>query len=216
MERKVSAKTLKLVQLALLGALIVVLAFTPFIGYIPLGVTRATIVHIPVIIGSILLGPKMGAVLGGLFGLTSFINNSFISPSITSFTFTPLYSVGEFHGNVWSLVICFVPRILVGVVPYYVYKFVMWLFKGRKGGETVSFALAGLSGALTNTLLVMNLIYFCFGEQYAVAKEKAFEGFYWVILSVIGINGVPEAIVAAILTVAICKTLFKVQKKRPA
>ena len=51
MERKVSAKTLKLVQLALLGALIVVLAFTPFIGYIPLGVTRATIVHIPVIIG---------------------------------------------------------------------------------------------------------------------------------------------------------------------
>lgn len=216
MERKVSAKTLKLVQLALLGALIVVLAFTPFIGYIPLGVTRATIVHIPVIIGSILLGPKMGAVLGGLFGLTSFINNSFISPSITSFTFTPLYSVGEFHGNVWSLVICFVPRILVGVVPYYVYKFVMWLFKGRKGGETVSLALAGLSGALTNTLLVMNLIYFCFGEQYAAAKEKAFEGFYWVILSVIGINGVPEAIVAAILTVAICKPLFKVQKKRPA
>ena len=216
MERKVSAKTLKLVHLALLGALIVVLAFTPFIGYIPLGVTRATIVHIPVIIGSILLGPKMGAVLGGLFGLTSFINNSFISPNITSFTFTPLYSVGEFHGNVWSLVICFVPRILVGVVPYYVYKFVMWLFKGRKGGETVSLALAGLSGALTNTLLVMNLIYFCFGEQYAAAKEKAFEGFYWVILSVIGINGVPEAIVAAILTVAICKTLFKVQKKRPA
>ena len=216
MERKVSAKTLKLVQLALLGALIVVLAFTPFIGYIPLGVTRATIVHIPVIIGSILLGPKMGAVLGGLFGLTSFINNSFISPNITSFNFTPLYSVGEFHGNVWSLVICFVPRILVGVVPYYVYKFGMWLFKGRKGGETVSLALAGLSGALTNTLLVMNLIYFCFGEQYAAAKEKAFEGFYWVILSVIGINGVPEAIVAAILTVAICKTLFKVQKKRPA
>ena len=216
MERKVSAKTLKLVQLALLGALIVVLAFTPFIGYIPLGVTRATIVHIPVIIGSILLGPKMGAVLGGLFGLTSFINNSFISPNITSFTFTPLYSVGEFHGNVWSLVICFVPRILVGVVPYYVYKFVMWLCKGRKGGETVSLALAGLSGALTNTLLVMNLIYFCFGEQYAAAKEKAFEGFYWVILSVIGTNGVPEAIVAAILTVAICKTLFKVQKKRPA
>ena len=53
-------------------------------------------------------------------------------------------------------------------------------------------------------------------QRVAAAKEKAFEGFYWVILSVIGINGVPEAIVAAILTVAICKTLFKVQKKRPA
>lgn len=47
-------------------------------------------------------------------------------------------------------------------------------------------------------------------------RRRRLKDFYWVILSVIGINGVPEAIVAAILTVAICKTLFKVQKKRPA
>ena len=62
MKNTASAKTLELVQLALLGALIVVLAFTPFIGYIPLGVTRATIIHIPVIIGSLMLGPKKGAI----------------------------------------------------------------------------------------------------------------------------------------------------------
>lgn len=216
MERKASAKTLGLVQLALLGALIFILAFTPFIGYIPLGVTRATIVHIPVIIGSLLLGPKKGAILGALFGLTSFLNNSFVSPNATSFVFTPLYSVGDYHGNVWSLVICFLPRILVGVVPYYVYKFVKWLFKERKGGETVSLAAAGLLGSMTNTLLVMNLIYFCFGEQYAAAKEKVFEGFYWVILTVIGTNGVPEAIVAAVLTAAVCKALFRVQKRGAA
>ena len=60
MSNKASAKTLGMVQLALLGALIFILAFTPFLGYIPLGVTRATIVHIPVIIGSLLLGPKKG------------------------------------------------------------------------------------------------------------------------------------------------------------
>ena len=210
MERKVSAKTLKLVQLALLGALIFVLAFTPFIGYIPLGVTRATIVHIPVIIGSILLGPKMGAVLGGLFGLTSFINNSFISPSITSFTFTPLYSVGEFHGNVWSLVICFVPRILVGVVPYSVYKFVMWLFKGRKGGETVSLALAGLSGALTNTLLVLLGILVFFAAPYAQANNQAI----WYLLGTsILFNGIPEAIVTPLVTVAVVKPLSKLKSK---
>ncbi len=214
MERKASAKTLGLVQLALLGALIFILAFTPFIGYIPLGFTRATIVHIPVIIGSLLLGPKKGAVLGFLFGVTSFLNNSFVSPNATSFVFTPLYSVGDFHGNGWSLVICFVPRILVGVVPYFAYKFFKWIFKERKGGETASLALAGLSGALTNTLLVMNLIYFCFGKQYAVAQEKAFEGFYWAILTVIGTNGVPEAIVAAILTAAVCKALFRVTKRK--
>ena len=212
MSNKASAKTLGMVQLALLGALIFILAFTPFLGYIPLGVTRATIVHIPVIIGSLLLGPKKGAVLGFLFGVTSFLQNSFISPNITSFTYTPLYSVGDFHGNGWSLVICFVPRILVGVVPYYVYKLFMKWLSAKKGGQSVSLAAAGLAGSLTNTLLVMNLIYFCFGNQYAAAKEVA-SGLYGVILSVIFINGVPEAIVAALLTAVICKALFRVMKK---
>ena len=212
MSNKASAKTLGMVQLALLGALIFILAFTPFLGYIPLGVTRATIVHIPVIIGSLLLGPKKGAVLGFLFGVSSFLHTSFISPNITSFTFTPLYSVGDFHGNGWSLVICFVPRILVGVVPYYVYKLFMKWLSAKKGGQSVSLAAAGLAGSLTNTLLVMNLIYFCFGNQYAAAKEVA-SGLYGVILSVIFIHGVPLAIVAALLTAVICKALFRVMKK---
>ena len=57
MEKK-SDKVLGLVQLALFSAIIIIMAFTPFLGYIPLGFTRATIIHIPVIIGSILLGPK--------------------------------------------------------------------------------------------------------------------------------------------------------------
>ena len=70
------AKTLGLVQVALFAALIIIMAFTPFLGYIPLGFTRATIIHIPVIMGSILLGPRKGAILGGVFGLTSFINNN--------------------------------------------------------------------------------------------------------------------------------------------
>ena len=70
------SKTKGLVQMAIFAALIVVLAFIPFIGYIPLGFTRATIIHIPVIMGSLMLGPKKGAALGGVFGLTSFINNT--------------------------------------------------------------------------------------------------------------------------------------------
>ena len=48
-------KTRQMVQMALLGAIILVMAFTPFLGYIPLGFTRATIIHIPVILGSLLL-----------------------------------------------------------------------------------------------------------------------------------------------------------------
>lgn len=97
------SKTKGLVQMAIFAALIVVLAFTPFIGYIPLGFTRATIIHIPVIMGSLMLGPKKGAALGGVFGLTSFINNT-INPTLTSFVFTPFYSLGEYSGGIGSLI----------------------------------------------------------------------------------------------------------------
>lgn len=91
-------RTLGMVQAALFAALILIMAFTPFLGYIPLGFTRATIIHIPVIIGSILLGPKKGAFLGAVFGLTSFINNT-LNPNVTSFVFTPFYSLGDVHGE---------------------------------------------------------------------------------------------------------------------
>ena len=76
-------KTRQMVQMALLGAIILVMAFTPFLGYIPLGFTRATIIHIPVILGSLLLGPKKGAILGALFGVTSLINNT-MNPTVLS------------------------------------------------------------------------------------------------------------------------------------
>ena len=68
--------TRKMVLSALLGGIIVLLNFTP-IGYIQLPIIKATIIHVPVIIGSILLGPKIGAGLGVVFGLTSLYNNTF-------------------------------------------------------------------------------------------------------------------------------------------
>lgn len=201
---KASQKTLGLAQVALFGAVIFVLAFTPFIGYIPLGVTKATIIHIPVIIGSVLLGPKKGAILGALFGVTSLISNT-ISPTLASFTFSPFYA----GGNLWSLVVCFVPRILVGIVPYYVYKGIRFLLKEKKGSDTIALALAGLLGSMTNTLLVMNLIFVLFKDQYAQVKGVAAEALYGFILTIIGVNGVPEAAVAMVLTVIIGKALFR-------
>lgn len=198
--KKVSQKTLSLAQLALFGAIIFILAFIPFIGYIPLGVTKATIIHIPVIIGSILLGPKKGAVLGALFGVTSLISNT-ITPTIASFTFSPFYS----GGSLWSLVICFIPRILVGIIPYYVYKCVNRSLRKKKGHETCALAIAGLAGSMTNTILVMNLIFIFFRDSYAAVKGLAVNALYGFILTVIGINGVPEAFVAMILTIAVVK-----------
>lgn len=203
--------TMSMVQVAIFGAIICIMAFTPFLGYIPLGFTRATIIHIPVIIASLLMGPKKGGVLGFLFGLTSFINNT-INPTVTSFVFTPFYSLGEFSGGVGSVIICFIPRILVGIVPYYVYKLTLRFVSEdtrKRGVSGIGLVLAGISGALVNTLLVMNMIFLFFRDAYAEANGVAASAVYTFILSVIGINGVPEAIVAGILTLCIGRVLLK-------
>ena len=167
--------TMSMVQVAIFGAIICIMAFTPFLGYIPLGFTRATIIHIPVIIASLLMGPKKGGVLGFLFGLTSFINNT-INPTVTSFVFTPFYSLGEFSGGVGSVIICFIPRILVGIVPYYVYKLTLRFVSEdtrKRGVSGIGLVLAGISGALVNTLLVMNMIFLFFRDAYAEANGVA-------------------------------------------
>lgn len=206
---KTTSQTKGLAQTALFSALIMLMAFTPFLGYIPLGFTRATIIHIPVIIGSLMMGPKKGAVLGAVFGLTSLITNT-VNPTITSFVFTPFYSLGEYQGGIGSLIICFVPRILTGVVPYYVYK-VVKSFTGSKEGKpsVLGLSLAGLAGSMVNTLLVMNMIFLFFGNSYAQAREVAENAIYSVILGVITLNGIPEAIVAAVIVALVGKVLMK-------
>ena len=202
---KPHSQVLGLVQVALFAALINIMAFTPFLGYIPLGFTRATIIHIPVIIGALTLGPKKGAILGFVFGMTSLINNT-MNPTVTSFVFSPFYELGEIHGGIGSIIICFLPRILVGVIPYFVYRF---LKEKCNLSMVMSLGAAGLAGSLTNTLLVMNLIFVFFKDAYAAANNVATEAVYGFILSIIGINGVPEAIVAAIITAFVGRALLK-------
>jgi uncharacterized membrane protein len=145
MEKKMSTSTTKtkdMVTTAMFVAIILAMSFVPYLGYIPLGFMNATIIHIPVIIGAILLGPARGAFLGGIFGLTSMINNTF-NPNLTSFVFSPFYSLGNVHGNFKSLMICFVPRILIGVVAYYVYTGIVKLVKKKKNdGKGSAAALA--------------------------------------------------------------------------
>lgn len=201
-----SKKTYEMVLAALFTAIIIIMAFVPYLGYINLVVIKATLIHVPVIIGSIMLGPKKGAFLGFVFGCTSLINNTF-NPSLLSFAFSPFYSVGEIGGNFFSIIICFVPRILVGVVPYFVYVGVRKLLREKKGSDWLALPVAGVVGALVNTLLVMNLIYVCFSEQFAAAKQIALDAVYGAILAIIAANGIPEAIVAAVFTTAVCKAL---------
>lgn len=210
---KQSAKYENFVLVALFGAIIFVLAFTP-VGFINLVVIKATIIHIPVIIGSILLGPKCGAVLGGFFGLASLINN-YMTPSVLSFAFCPFIPVpGTAHGSSLALIICFVPRILVGVVPYCVYYLMQKISKQNKKNEYLSLLISGILGSMTNTILVMSLIYFLFKEAYATASGIPVNAVTGVVLGVVFTNGVPEAIVAALITVAVCKPLLYLRTRK--
>lgn len=203
-------RTQNLVLAAVFVAIIIIMAFTP-IGYIPLGFMNATIIHVPVIIGAVILGPKYGGFLGMIFGLTSLWKNSYM-PNPTSFVFSPFIKVGEYGGNFGSLIICMVPRILIGIVSYYVFRAVLKALKGKKSRRTTALAAAGVAGSLTNTLLVMNLIYLFFGREYGQAAKGLTEGIYSVILGIICINGIPEAVISGLLTVGIAQVLLKVMK----
>lgn len=170
---------------------------------------NATTMHIPVIIGACLLGPKMGGVLGGLFGITSVVRAT-ISPNLTSFVFTPFYSFSsEFHGSWTSLIVAIVPRILIGVCAGLVFMGLKKLIHN----ETISLAVSGFVGSMVNTIGVMGLIYLLFGEQYAAAGGTDPSLLLGVIMGVVGLNGVPEAIIAAVLTAAVSKAVLAVGRQ---
>ena len=200
-----------MVVMAALISIMMIMTVVPVLGYIPLGFMNATIIHIPVIVGAILLGPKKGAVLGMMFGLTSMWKNTALMPNLTSFVFTPFLPMPDgSSGGIKSILVCMVPRILIGISGYYTYQGVQKLFRNKK---RLSCIAAGVAGTMTNTLLVMNLIYFLFGTAYAeAAKANVEQGLYGFIIGIICMNGIPEAILAGILTAAIVTALEKVKK----
>ena len=188
-------------QLALLTSIMLVMAFTP-LGYIPLPFMNATTMHIPVIVGACILGPKAGGILGGIFGVTSVIKAT-IQPNITSFVFTP------FHGSFSSFIVAILPRILIGVAAGWIFA----CLKKRFKNESLALIISGFAGSMVNTVGVMTLIFLFFGDQYAAAGGVEASMLLGVILGVIGMNGIPEALIAAIITQAAGKALLAVFKK---
>ncbi len=153
-------KTYELVLTALFTAIIVIMAFTP-LGYIPLVVINATVIHIPVILGALFLGPKKGAFLGFVFGLTSFINNTFKAATASAFVFSPVLAadIVGISGVFKSLYICFVPRILVGIIPYFVYLLIRNLLKReQKIWRIVIHAAASVILLISVRAFIMNLV----------------------------------------------------------
>lgn len=107
MKKKKSFSVRRMAVIGVLGAISIVLGMTP-LGFIPVGPTRATIMHIPVIIGGIMEGPLVGGLVGLVFGLFS-IFQALTNPTPVSPVFlNPIVSV--------------LPRVLIGITSYYTYE----------------------------------------------------------------------------------------------
>lgn len=152
---------------------------------------KPTIIHIPVIIASIIYGPRVGGTLGFLMGMISLITNTvYLLP--TSYLFSPFVP----DGNLASLIIAFVPRILIGITPYFVYK----MLKNKTG-----LFIAGAIGSMTNTIFVLGGIFFLFGNVYSGNIQQLLAG-------VISTNSIAEMVISSILTAAIVPSLEKLRK----
>jgi uncharacterized membrane protein len=205
-------RTLILTQFAMLLAIEAVVCFTP-LGSIPIGPIVATLAHVPVIITAILLGTGAGAAMGAFAGLFSLLVWTFTPPSpLVAFVFTPFYGLGTTHGNVWSLVICFVPRILIGVVAGASFH----LFRRLKWKSGFVYGVSGTLGSLVNTFGVLGGIYVFFGHSYATVLGKSFNVLLGLIGTIVLTNGVPEAVIGALAAYAVCRPLQKYMKRNPA
>ncbi len=193
-----------MVSVALMAAIIIVLANTP-LGMIQLPIIKATTVHIPVIIGAILLGPSAGAVLGAVFGICSLISNT-MAPTLLSFAFSPTTGIPGALKAIWISIGC---RILIGVAAGW-----LWiLFTRLRVNQIAALPIVGFIGSMVNTVTVMGSIYLLFARQYAEAKEVAVTAVWGLIMGTVTASGIPEAIAAAILVLALGKVLISVFKK---
>lgn len=152
---------------------------------------KPTLVHIPVIIASIIYGPQIGSILGLLMGIISVITNTVILLP-TSYLFSPFVD----HGNIYSLIIAIVPRVLIGVVPYFVYKIL---------SNRVGLVLSGLLGSLTNTVFVLGGIFIFFSSVFGGNIKALLAG-------VVSTNAIAEMVISAIVVTAIIPSLSKLKK----
>lgn len=196
-----------MVSVALMAAIIIVLANTP-LGMIQLPIIKATTVHIPVILGAILLGPAAGAILGGVFGICSLVSNT-MAPTLLSFAFSPFMSTTGIPGALKAIWISVGCRILIGVAAGW-----LWiLFEKVKLNQIIALPIVGFAGSMVNTVTVMGSIYFLFAQQYAEAKDVALTAVFGLVMGTVTASGIPEAIAAAVLVLAIGKVLVVVFKK---
>lgn len=198
MKKKFNTK--KMVELAIFIAIIILMAFTP-LGYLKLFAVDITLIVIPVAVGAVILGPTAGAVLGFVFGMTSFILSFSNALGAMMLDINPIFRV----------ITCIVPRIMCGWLTGIVY---LGMKKNKKLSK-VGVAVANLACPLFNTVFFMGaLMLFYYNTpivQDLAASMNVFNPIAFVIVFV-GANAVIEAVACFIIGTALTKavqTAFK-------
>jgi uncharacterized membrane protein len=202
MKTNTNSRTIKMVQLALFIAIIILMTFSP-IGYIKTPGLEITLLVVPVTVGAIVLGPGSGAILGTVFGLTSFIQ---------TFAPGPLGPVLLSINPVGTFIMCLVPRILMGWLTGLVFV----ATNKSNALRRISHAVASLVGPLLNTIFFMTALVLFFYPTDVIqgfAQVLGTTNAIAFIIAFVGVNGLIEAGVCFILGTAISKALNLFAKK---
>ncbi len=186
-----------LTRLAVLIAIIVVLTLLN-IGNIPIGPIVATIYHIPVIIGAVILGPTAGLILGGFWGilcfLLAFTGNTTDVVALAIIQQSPLLFFG----------IAFVPRLLMGGLAGFTAKGFAKLFPKRR---YLGYAFTGAFSSLYNTIFYLGALYLFVRPLLASLYEINVTAVGAMVLGVAATNGLVEAAICCLVTAAVCTAL---------
>ncbi|MBH1940453.1 ECF transporter S component [Mobilitalea sibirica] len=189
-------RTLKMVQLGLFTSIIVLMAFTP-IGYIKTLGLEIALIAVPVAVGAIVMGPVSGAILGGVFGITSFIQCFGLSPfGVALLAINP---VGTF-------IVTIIPRILMGWITGLIF---VALRKNEKT-KSISYAVASIASPLLNTIFFMGaLVLFFYNTEYiqGIAEGLGTNNVFAFIIALVGGNILVEAVACLILGTATSKAI---------
>ncbi len=184
---------------ALFIALILLFGSTPF-GLIPLGFVNVTILAIPVVIGTIVLGLGPGLILGFCFGLISMLSMFGMTMTAPSALASALAAANPGL----AILMCFAPRLMVPVVTYLTFK----ALAGPNGHRKAALPVAAVAGSLTNTILYLGLM-LLFYTMVGLDSTKL-----RAIIAGVGlIAGGSEAAVNAILTTPIVMALWAIERK---
>lgn len=185
--KKLSTK--QLTVLGLMIAVLVLMSYTP-LGYLNIGPLAITFNMIPVAIAAIACGPLGGAVLGAVFGLTSF--GQCIGIGGVSAMGATLFSISP----VLAFIQRFVPRFLDGWLLGYLFR---WLRKVTKN-TTLTGYITGFLSAFLNTVFFMVALVVLFGNTDYVKNLIGGRNIIVFICAFVGVNAICEMISATILT----------------